>query len=661
MDALVWAGLANAVLAAGLAILAALLGRLFHRRPALVHALWLLVLLKLVTPPLVRPGLSWSPAGEPAQVAELPAAEIEPVSSRGFAEPGPAPAPAPEVADAADEPGLATPAWSWQAAVLAVWLAGAAGYWLVAGWRLVRLYRLLGQLPPAPAEVQERVAALAARLALARLPCAWLVPGLAPLPPLVVALVGRPRLLLPAPLWQALAPAQRDALVLHELAHLRRGDHLVRWLELLVLGLYWWNPVAWWASRRLRQAEELCCDAWVVWASPESAADYAAALVETVAYLSAVPSRPLAGVSAASPVVELERRLCMILAARTPRRLSWPAGAVLVLAGLVLLPLVPTLARTEPPARLPSAAVAPMPHPHVHKAYKTTCTSCHDTNSSLFENWNQKHALPPMHAEIVRLMDEVSAHRARLRQAEEKLRQALARFEKGLAKPEPKAPTPTEPRLKSLDQKLERLLKEVESLRRELRPGRSQGPRRAESADVVYINQRTFKIPVQIRPERRNEVREVILYMSGDQGRTWEAYTRGVPGKNGFDFVAKRDGLFYFTLAVVDQQGRQGPPDVFQAPVGQKICVDTIRPSVSLTKGPKGEWLVWNVKDDNLDLSTLRLELRPAGGEWKPMPLKEAAQGVVQIVPPAAKWEARLTVADRAGNTAASLLQWPEE
>src|SRR5262245_55640130 len=58
MDALLYVGLSNAVLAALLAIVAAVVTRLWPR-PALAHALWLLVLLKLVTPPLVPLRLAW--------------------------------------------------------------------------------------------------------------------------------------------------------------------------------------------------------------------------------------------------------------------------------------------------------------------------------------------------------------------------------------------------------------------------------------------------------------------------------------------------------------------------------------------------------------------------------------------------------------------------
>ena len=63
MDTLLHAGLSNALMAAVLALPAAAVARL-GRRPALAHALWLLVLLKLITPPLIPIPILW-PGGEP--------------------------------------------------------------------------------------------------------------------------------------------------------------------------------------------------------------------------------------------------------------------------------------------------------------------------------------------------------------------------------------------------------------------------------------------------------------------------------------------------------------------------------------------------------------------------------------------------------------------
>src|SRR5262245_18528592 len=88
-----------------------------------------------------------------------------------------------------------------------------------------------------------------------------LVPG--PVPPMVWA-IGFTRVLFPAGLLDRLDSGGRHALLIHELAHVRRRDHWVRWLELLVLALYWWYPLVWLARYRLQASEEECCDAWVV-------------------------------------------------------------------------------------------------------------------------------------------------------------------------------------------------------------------------------------------------------------------------------------------------------------------------------------------------------------------------------------------------------------
>src|SRR5581483_8583913 len=173
-------------------------------------------------------------------------------------------------------------------------------------------------------------------LGLRRVPRLWLVPGV--VPPLLVACGRAPRLLVPAGLWARLDDDQRDALLLHELAHLRRGDPLVRLLELAVVGLFWWYPLAWWAGRALRDAEELCCDAWVVWAAPGSAGAYAGALVETVGFLSGAKAALPLVASGAAPVRFLHRRLSMILRHPPSRRLSPGALVALIAGGLLVLP-----------------------------------------------------------------------------------------------------------------------------------------------------------------------------------------------------------------------------------------------------------------------------------------------------------------------------------
>jgi beta-lactamase regulating signal transducer with metallopeptidase domain len=73
-----------------------------------------------------------------------------------------------------------------------------------------------------------------------------------------LARASGPVLLLPRDLLDELTPDERDALLAHELAHVRRRDHWVRLLELAATALFWWYPVAWWARAALRRAEERC-------------------------------------------------------------------------------------------------------------------------------------------------------------------------------------------------------------------------------------------------------------------------------------------------------------------------------------------------------------------------------------------------------------------
>src|SRR5947208_2885040 len=157
-----------------------------------------------------------------------------------------------------------------------------------------------------PAWLRDEVNVLASRLGLRRVPGVWLVPGR--LAPMLWSLGGAPRLLVPEELLDGLSAEQRATLLLHELAHLRRRDHWVRLLELLATGLYWWHPVVWWARRELREAEEQCCDAWVVCALAGTGRMYATALLECLGFRSA-PPRPLPrGGRGLAQTARLERR-----------------------------------------------------------------------------------------------------------------------------------------------------------------------------------------------------------------------------------------------------------------------------------------------------------------------------------------------------------------
>jgi WD40 repeat protein/beta-lactamase regulating signal transducer with metallopeptidase domain len=375
VSTLLQVGISNALAAGVLALLVALLGRLC-KRPALVHGLWLLVLLKLVTPPFLCWHLPWPVVPEAGP--EEPAA----VTVAYLAAPGPEEAPPPATRGAAGAPvaagrvrasevrgGVALPgagaarttasrsvgltrSWRpevWLGAFGWVWAAGAVVWFLRVAWHLGCFRRLLRHARPAPADLQARAEHLAGRLGLARCPSVWLVPGA--VPPMVWAGLGSPRLFFPEKLLARLDEEGRATLLAHELAHVRRWDHWVRRLELVVQGLYWWYPLVWWVRRQIEVHEEECCDAYVVGELPPRV--YAAAILETLDFLAETrPALPLAA-SGLSRVTFLKRRFMRIMHRSTPKQLT--RGGRLVLLGLFpLLILGPAFA--QPDEKAPAAA-----------------------------------------------------------------------------------------------------------------------------------------------------------------------------------------------------------------------------------------------------------------------------------------------------------------
>src|SRR5207244_892071 len=136
----------------------------------------------------------------------------------------------------------------------------------------------------------------------------WLVPGA--LPPMVWAL-GRARILFPAGLLERLGDEERASLLVHELAHIRRRDHWVRWLEVVALGLYWWYPLAWLARKQLQAREEECCDAWA--AGQVEPRVYASAILDAVDFLAEARPRLPAVASPLGAVHSLRERLTLIM------------------------------------------------------------------------------------------------------------------------------------------------------------------------------------------------------------------------------------------------------------------------------------------------------------------------------------------------------------
>lgn len=194
--------------------------------------------------------------------------------------PGDAPQPfADPLADADDAPtrfehwaarGAAVRPW-----LVLLWLVGASvlALRLLCGWLLAqRLKR--EPAPLASRALQETAARLMRRLRVSR-PVRVCVSALVEAPTVIGWL--RPVLLLPACALTGLSAPQLEALIAHELAHVRRYDYLVNLLQAVVETLLFYHPATWWLARRVRLEREHCCDDLAV-AATGDALVYARAL-----------------------------------------------------------------------------------------------------------------------------------------------------------------------------------------------------------------------------------------------------------------------------------------------------------------------------------------------------------------------------------------------
>jgi beta-lactamase regulating signal transducer with metallopeptidase domain len=145
-------------------------------------------------------------------------------------------------------------------------------------------------------------------------------------------------MLLPMALLDRLNDSQRAALLLHELVHIRRGDHLVRMLELAVGVVYWWLPIVGPIGRRLRACEERCCDGAVVARLPHQRRDYAQLLLDVVEFANPLPREAIAQASSMGAADDLEQRLIAILDAANGARNARPAGMLAIVVACAIVP-----------------------------------------------------------------------------------------------------------------------------------------------------------------------------------------------------------------------------------------------------------------------------------------------------------------------------------
>jgi beta-lactamase regulating signal transducer with metallopeptidase domain/HEAT repeat protein len=143
----------------------------------------------------------------------------------------------------------------------------------------------------------------------------------------------RPLILVPTALASGLSPAALEALVAHELAHIRRYDILVNLLQRAIETVFFFHPAVWWISARVREEREACCDDLAVRAVGGDVATYAAALLS----LEELRDPRLATVLAASggPLLRRVERLIDGRSGHVELGAAWASGLLGLLVGLL--------------------------------------------------------------------------------------------------------------------------------------------------------------------------------------------------------------------------------------------------------------------------------------------------------------------------------------
>jgi bla regulator protein blaR1 len=270
--------------------------------------------------------------------------------------------------------------------LVVAWLIGvfSLSIRLAIGWQGIHRLRRAPSLP-ADGPWQSVLLRLCDRLRL-RFPVKLLESSLVDVPTMIGWL--RPAILWPPALLVGLSVEQFEALLAHELAHVRRHDYLANLIQTAIETLLFYHPAVWWLSRRIRHERECCCDDLAV-AACGNRLSYARALA-TLEEL-----RPSARqLVLAADGGRLLARIRRIIGLPTPRReksrhwlLGLTLSATLLVAGIAvgLVNLAtgdePAKASVDPPASNAATDADPTKPPDEQ------CCSCKRAASPTCDTW----------------------------------------------------------------------------------------------------------------------------------------------------------------------------------------------------------------------------------------------------------------------------------
>jgi len=148
--------------------------------------------------------------------------------------------------------------------------------------------------------------------------------------------IRKPVLLLPEGIAERLTPEQLEAVLAHELCHVRRRDNLTGAIHMIVETVFWFHPLVWWIRARLVEERERACDDDVL-KLVSDARVYAEGILNVCKFYLESPLVCVAGVTGSN----LKRRIEEIMAHRIARKMDFGRKILLAVAGLtaVIVPV----------------------------------------------------------------------------------------------------------------------------------------------------------------------------------------------------------------------------------------------------------------------------------------------------------------------------------
>jgi bla regulator protein BlaR1 len=184
-------------------------------------------------------------------------------------------------------------------------------------------------------------------------------PGL--VEPGVVGLM-RPVLLLPHGIAEHLTPSEMNAILAHELVHVRHRDNLWAWLHMIVETMFWFHPLVWWIGARLLDERERACDEGVI-SQGNQPGIYAEAILKVCKLYAGSPLVFVSGVTGS----DLKRRIESIMRNRRTVGLSLGKKLALVVIGILVL-IMPVAIGVVNAAWAQDSPPAAPPRPHFEVA-----------------------------------------------------------------------------------------------------------------------------------------------------------------------------------------------------------------------------------------------------------------------------------------------------